>query len=84
MPGMVDTPHEVYLFHGAEHIGEPTDAEEAGHVEWVALSDAIELAKRSKVAGSGSLVGLLYLLASHGQKRCLQLADTSALPGDLE
>lgn len=29
MPGMVDTPHEVYLGTSATKVGEPTDAEEA-------------------------------------------------------
>lgn len=38
MPGMVDTPHEVFVFHGAELIGEPTDAEEAALIEWVPLT----------------------------------------------
>jgi 8-oxo-dGTP pyrophosphatase MutT (NUDIX family) len=66
MPGMVDTPHEVYLFHGAEHVGEPTDVEEAGQVEWVRLAEITRLARDGKLAGSGSLVGLLYLLALRG------------------
>jgi 8-oxo-dGTP pyrophosphatase MutT (NUDIX family) len=69
MPGMVDTPHEVYLFQGAKHVGEPTDAEEAGHVEWVPLSDVTKLAEQGKVAGSGSLIGLLYFLASRDTER---------------
>ena len=33
MPGMVDTPHEVYIGHGAERVGDPTDTEEAARVE---------------------------------------------------
>jgi 8-oxo-dGTP pyrophosphatase MutT (NUDIX family) len=66
MPGMVDTPHQVYLFHGAEHIGEPTDAEEAGQVEWVRLAEIAGMARDGRIAGSGSLVGLLYLLALRG------------------
>jgi 8-oxo-dGDP phosphatase len=64
MPGMVDTAHEVYLFRGAEHIGEPTDAEEAGRIAWLPLADVLAFVRRGEVAGSGSLVGLLYLLAS--------------------
>jgi 8-oxo-dGTP pyrophosphatase MutT (NUDIX family) len=66
MPGMVDTPHEVYLFRGAEHIGDPTDAEEAGRVGWLPLTEVLTLVRRGEMAGSGSLVGLLYLLASRG------------------
>jgi hypothetical protein len=40
MPGMVDTPHEVYVVLGADRIGEPTDAEEAGRVEWIPLHES--------------------------------------------
>lgn len=63
MPGMVDTPHEVYLARGAEYVGEPTDGEEAARVDWLPLDRVRELIARSEVEGSGSLVGLLYLLA---------------------
>jgi 8-oxo-dGTP pyrophosphatase MutT (NUDIX family) len=63
MPGMVDTPHEVLLFQGAEHVGEPTDQEEAGIIDWVPLEKVASLARRGEVLGSGSLVGLLALLA---------------------
>ncbi|MGH3715720.1 MAG: NUDIX hydrolase [Micromonosporaceae bacterium] len=64
MPGMVDTPHEVYVIRGAEHIGEPTDAEESGHVEWLSLDRVRELIQQGKVVGSGALVGLLYFLVN--------------------
>lgn len=63
MPGMVDTPHEVYLVRGAEHVGEPTDAEEAGRVDWIPVHNLPTLIQRGHVAGSGTLVGLLYFLA---------------------
>lgn len=43
MVGMVDSPHEVFIGRGAERIGEPTDAEEDGHAEWVPLSDVRDL-----------------------------------------
>ena len=63
MIGMVDTPHEVYLGHGATHIGEPTDLEEAGRVGWIPMGTILSLIARNEVLGSGSLVGLLHLLA---------------------
>lgn len=63
MPGMVDTPHELYTATGAEHVGEPTDLEEAGIVEWIPMADVPGLIRAGKVAGSGSLVALLYVLA---------------------
>lgn len=66
MPGMVNARHEVYLVHGAQQVGEPADAEEAGHVAWVPLREVPELIRRGEVTGAGSLVGLLYLLASRG------------------
>ena len=64
MIGMVDTPHVVFLAHGAEHVGDPTDQEEAGRVSWVPMNTILELVRKGEVLGSGSLVGLLYLLAS--------------------
>ena len=63
MPGMVQTPHEVYVVEGAEYIGEPTDVEESGRVAWLPIADIPKLIQSGEVAGSGSLVGLLYLLA---------------------
>jgi 8-oxo-dGDP phosphatase len=59
MPGLVDTPHEVYFSRCAVKVGEPSDAVEAGLVQWVALADVQALIKRGDIAGSGSLVGLL-------------------------
>lgn len=63
MPGMVDTPHEVYLARAAEHVGDPTDAEEAGVIAWVPLRLLSEMVATGRVASSGSLVGVLAVLA---------------------
>lgn len=63
MPGMVDTPHEAYLVRGAQHVGDPTDPEEAGRVEWVSLDDIPKMIAAGEILGSGSLVGLLAILA---------------------
>lgn len=60
MVGMVDSPHEIFIGHGAKLVGEPTDLEETGHIAWVPLSDISEL------MGSGTLVALLHVLASRG------------------
>jgi len=62
MPGMVDTPHMVYLGRGATRVAEPTDLEEAAVVEWIALARAVELAAAGELLGSGTLVGLLYYI----------------------
>ncbi|BCJ30542.1 NUDIX hydrolase [Actinocatenispora sera] len=66
MPGMVDTPHSVYVAEGAEHVSEPTDKEEAARIDWLPLSSVVDLASKGEVLGSGSLVGLLHYLASRG------------------
>ncbi|MEU1368637.1 NUDIX domain-containing protein [Streptomyces sp. NPDC005803] len=64
MVGMVDSPHEIFVGHGAERVGEPTDLEEAGHIEWVPLSDIPGLMARGELMGSGTLVALLHILAT--------------------
>ncbi|MET9293834.1 NUDIX domain-containing protein [Streptomyces sp. NPDC003077] len=67
MIGMVDSPHEIFIARGAEQVGSPTDAEEAGHIEWVPLSDIPGLMARGQLMGSGTLVALLHILASRGK-----------------
>jgi 8-oxo-dGTP pyrophosphatase MutT (NUDIX family) len=64
MIGMVDTPHEVYVGRGANHVGDPTDLEEAGRVGWIPMGSILGLIAKDEVLGSGSLVGLLHVLAS--------------------
>jgi 8-oxo-dGTP pyrophosphatase MutT (NUDIX family) len=64
MIGMVDSPHELYAANSATRIGEPTDPEEAGRVDWVPLGSVMELMTKGEILGSGSLVALLYLLAN--------------------
>lgn len=63
MIGMVDSPHELYLAREAELIGEPSDPEEVGRIEWLPLEAVRDLIDKGEVLGSGSLVALLYLLA---------------------
>jgi 8-oxo-dGTP pyrophosphatase MutT (NUDIX family) len=63
MPGMVDTPHEVYLVRGAQHMGDPTDLEEAGRVDWVPLQQIPKMISEGSILGSGSIIGLLGVLA---------------------
>jgi len=63
LPGQVTAQTDVYLWREAEQVGEPTDTEEAGRVEWVPLSRVTELAQRQELLGAGTLVALLYYLA---------------------
>jgi ADP-ribose pyrophosphatase len=66
LPGQVTAPVDVYLWRAAKHIGEPTETEEVGRVEWVPLSRVPELAQRKELLGSGTMVALLYYMASRG------------------
>jgi 8-oxo-dGTP pyrophosphatase MutT (NUDIX family) len=68
MVGMVDSPHEVFVGHGAEQVGAPTDLEEAGHIEWVPLADIPGLMARGELMGSGTLVALLHILANRSKQ----------------
>lgn len=62
MPGMVDTPHEIYISRDAEYVAEPSDEEEASVVRWVPVVDVPGLIEHGLIAGAGSLIGLLQLL----------------------
>ncbi|MFD0209732.1 NUDIX domain-containing protein [Streptomyces hirsutus] len=64
MVGMVDSPHEIFVGHGAEKVSSPTDIEEASHIEWVPLADIPGLMARGDLMGSGTLVALLHILAN--------------------
>jgi ADP-ribose pyrophosphatase len=66
LPGNVTAPMDVFLWRAFEQVGEPTDAEEAGWVEWVPLARVPQLAGRGELLGAGTLVALLYFLASRG------------------
>jgi ADP-ribose diphosphatase len=66
LPGQVTAGTDVYLWRKAEKIGEPTDTEEVGRLEWVPLSRVLGLAKEQKILGAGAIVPLLYYLASRG------------------
>lgn len=65
MIGMVRNAHHVFLSRGAERVGVPTEQNE-GTFEWVALADVPGLIADGRVSNSGSLVGLLHVLALSG------------------
>ena len=52
--------------HGAERVAQASEANE-GIFEWVALAAVPDLISNGRIANSGSLVGLLHVLA--GQRR---------------
>ncbi len=65
MIGMISSPHHLFLVRGAEWVAEPAELDE-GKFEWVALSEIPTLIKTGKISNSGSLVGLLHVLALDG------------------
>lgn len=66
MVGMVRSPHHVFLARGVERVSEATEVNE-GAFEWVALADAPALITQGRIVNSGSLVGLLHVLALSGR-----------------
>jgi 8-oxo-dGTP pyrophosphatase MutT (NUDIX family) len=65
MIGMVRNAHHVFLSRGAEKAGDATEVNE-GRFEWIALADVPELIAKGRIVNSGSLVGLLHVLALSG------------------
>ncbi|WP_338053050.1 NUDIX hydrolase [Pseudonocardia broussonetiae] len=63
--GMVRNAHHVFLARGAEKVAEATELNE-GTFEWVPLAGVPELIRTQKIVNSGSLVGLLHVLALSG------------------
>jgi hypothetical protein len=63
MLGSADAENLLFVSHGADHTGQPPDANETQKVEWIALASIPELIARGEVAGAGSLVGLLHVIA---------------------
>lgn len=65
MIGMVDSPHELYVGHGAEHVSVPReDAEESARIAWIPLADIPGMIERDELIGAGTLVTLLHILAT--------------------
>lgn len=70
MIGMVRNAHYVFLSRGAERVGEATELNE-GTFEWVPLDEVPALIAEGKIVNSGSLVGLLHVLAHRVPKGSL-------------
>lgn len=66
MVGTVRCAHHVYLSRGAERVTKPSEINE-GAFEWVAIAHLPELIAKGRIVNSGSLVGLLHMLALCGE-----------------
>lgn len=67
MIGTARSAHHVFLARGVERIGDASEVNE-GVFEWVPLADVPELIAKGRVLSSGSLVGLLHVLALSGAR----------------
>lgn len=63
LPGQVTAGTDVYLWRQAEHVGDPSETEEVGRLEWVPLARIPHLVREQKVLGAGAVVPLLYYLS---------------------
>ncbi|CNG04694.1 NUDIX hydrolase [Mycobacterium tuberculosis] len=63
MVGMVDSEHHVFLTRDAEYVSAPVETTEAARLEWVPLTDIPAMITSGKIWNSGTLVGLLHVLA---------------------
>ena len=62
MIGNADSPQDLYLARGAVEVGRP-DINETQKVAWVPLDKAVAMIKSGEIAGAGSVIGILYVLA---------------------
>jgi ADP-ribose pyrophosphatase YjhB (NUDIX family) len=62
MIGAARAAHHVFLARGAERVADSIELNE-GIFEWVPLADVPELIAKGRIVSSGSLVGLLHVLA---------------------
>jgi 8-oxo-dGTP pyrophosphatase MutT (NUDIX family) len=66
MPGMLTAQTDVFMWRGAEHVGEPTDTEEAGRLEWIPLDQVRELLANYEILGAGTIIAVQSWLLSRG------------------
>ncbi|WP_405135489.1 NUDIX hydrolase [Nocardia sp. NBC_01388] len=80
MPGLVQTPHYIYLGHGPRQIGPPADAEEAGRLVWVPLARTAELLVGGQLLGTGTAVGMLAAVSLAGGQELVASALEQVVP----
>jgi ADP-ribose pyrophosphatase len=64
MPGMLTAQTDVFMWQGAEHVGDPTDTEEAGRLEWIPLDRVRDLLKNQELLGGGTIIAVQAFLLS--------------------
>lgn len=61
--GTTDAENLLFIAHGADHIGNPTDINEAERIAWIPLTSIHDRIHTGEIVGAASLVGLLHVLA---------------------
>ena len=64
LPGLVEQTFYVFLAEEADHVGEPSDQDEAERVEWVAEADVRKMLRDGSISDGYSLVALYWALDS--------------------
>jgi 8-oxo-dGTP pyrophosphatase MutT (NUDIX family) len=61
--GLSDQTFHIFLAHGADHVGEPTDPSESERIEWVTVDALRDHIRAGAVRDGLSLTALTYALA---------------------
>ena len=61
--GTTDAENLLFIAHGADHIGDPPDINEAARIAWIPLDSLHTRIRVGEIIGAASLVGLLHVLA---------------------
>lgn len=76
MIGGADSRNELFLARGADHTETPTDINESAQVAWIPLDAAVPMIHRGEMLGSGSVIGVLCLLAGGAATTAAPLPPT--------
>lgn len=63
MIGSADAPQDIYVAHGADHVGEP-EVDEAETVRWVPIAEAQAMIARGEILGAATVIGVMHAAAA--------------------
>jgi 8-oxo-dGTP pyrophosphatase MutT (NUDIX family) len=61
--GTTDAENLLFVSHGADHIGDPNDINEAQRIAWLPLTSIRDRISAGEIVGAASIAGLLHVLA---------------------
>jgi 8-oxo-dGTP pyrophosphatase MutT (NUDIX family) len=62
MVGSADAPQDIYVSHGAQHVGEP-EVDEAELVRWIPVAEAQAMIARGEILGAATIIGVMHAVA---------------------